>query len=243
MSQMNKMTICIDYQTAAAADPEFEDESGHVASCAECGAFRDEILALNASLLAAMDIKVPKLTLPDLPVLDTQSITTMSERRDFSKPAWFALAATVLLAAVVGIRMTGMTETHGTLEEQVLAHVDNEASAVLASTTRVSDGQLARAVPQHLAAMNHDIGLITYAQSCRINGKEVPHLVLQGEYGPVTILLMPYERVTKASTFEGVNVKGVILPVGDGSIAIIGDRQENIEQVEKKVMNSVLWST
>ena len=91
--------------------------------------------------------------------------------------------------------------------------------------------------------MNHDAGLITYAQSCTINGKEVPHLVMQGAHGPITILLMPHEKVAAATTLDGVNIKGVILPVGDGSIAIIGDREEQLDQVTENVVNSVMWST
>jgi hypothetical protein len=153
------------------------------------------------------------------------------------------MAATILLAAVVGIRLTGMGVSYGTLEEQVLAHVDNEASALLPSSTPVSDRQLSRAVPNEIATMNRDVGLITYAQSCSINGKDVPHLVIQGAHGPITILLMPHESVAEATTLDGVNVKGIILPVGDGSIAIIGDREEQLDQVKESVLDSVTWST
>jgi hypothetical protein len=91
--------------------------------------------------------------------------------------------------------------------------------------------------------MNRDVGLITYAQSCSINGKDVPHLVIQGAHGPITILLMPHESVAEATTLDGVNVKGIILPVGDGSIAIIGDREEQLDQVKESVLDSVTWST
>jgi len=89
--------------------------------------------------------------------------------------------------------------------------------------------------------MNRDIGLITFAEFCTINGKDVPHLVVQGERGPITILLMPYEKVAIATPLNGVNIRGVILPVGDGSIAIIGDREESLERVQQNVLNSVMW--
>jgi hypothetical protein len=91
--------------------------------------------------------------------------------------------------------------------------------------------------------MDHSAGLITYAQSCEIGGREVPHLVIQGERGPVTILLMPEEMVDSPQSLMGDNVNGVILPVGDGSIAIIGESDERLERIEAQVLKSVSWST
>jgi hypothetical protein len=201
------------------------------------------MLALNDNIAAAMALSVPELVMPELPDIQTDNVVTLSQRRTISKPVWFAVAATVLIAALVGIRMTGTGVEYGTLEEQLLAHVDNEPAALLATSTPVSDGQLAQAVPENIAAMNHDTGLITYAMSCSINGKDVPHLVIQGEHGPITILLMPHEKVAEASSIDGVNVRGIILPVGDGSIAIIGSREEQLDKVKQNVLDSVMWST
>ena len=84
--------------------------------------------------------------------------------------------------------------------------------------------------------------LITYAQTCVINGRRVPHLVIQGEDGPVMVLLMPEERVESAIPLEDGDSRGVILPVGDGSIAIVGGRNERLESIERVVRNSVTWS-
>ena len=76
-----------------------------------------------------------------------------------------------------------------------------------------------------------------------INGKKIPHLVMQGEQGPVTILLLPDEAVDAPVPIEGQGINGIILPVGDGSVAIIGERNEKLEAIEKNVVNSVTWST
>jgi len=200
MSQMNKMMNCKDYKEALTADPGFEDESGHVDSCASCQAYSAEILALDEKIAAAMAIDVPVLTMPDLPNIDTEKVVPLIARRSMPKPAWFALAATVLLAVFVGIRTSDMGAPSGTLAEQVLAHVDHEPMALRVTSVSVTDARLAEVVPDNLAEINHDVGLITYAQSCIINGKSIPHLVIQGEYGPVTILLLPDEKVDAANT-------------------------------------------
>ena len=243
MSQTTENMKCTDYKQALTADPGFTDESGHAESCADCRAYSTGIQALNEKIAAALEISVPELVMPDLPDIETENVVSLSSRRVMSKPAWFAIAATVLLAAVIGIRMTGMGVSYGTLEQQVLAHVDHEPAALLPSSTPVSDSQLSSAVPKDIATMNHNAGLITYARSCTINGKDVPHLVIQGKHGPITILLMPHEEVAEATTLDGVNIKGIILPVGHGSIAIIGDREEELDQVKENVLDSVMWST
>ena len=67
--------------------------------------------------------------------------------------------------------------------------------------------------------------------------------MIQGERGPVTILLMPDERSTEAVAFGNATTKGVILPVGGGSIAILGERDERLEKFEQSVVKSVMWST
>lgn len=246
MSHTDETMSCEDYKNSLMADPGFEDETGHVQNCASCQAFRNDQQAFDRKIAAAMEISVPALQIPELPdMAETQAdnVVTLSRRPPLSKPAWFALAATVLLAVFVGIRMTTPDANALSLAQQVLAHVDHEPGALSPTNTAVSAERLRRTVPHELATMNNDSGLITYAQSCIINGKTVPHLVLQGERGPITILLMPHEKVSDASTFDGVGTHGVILPVGDGSIAIVGDREENLDHVKQSVLDSVTWST
>jgi hypothetical protein len=91
--------------------------------------------------------------------------------------------------------------------------------------------------------MDHSAGLITFAETCPINGNAIPHLVIQGKAGPVTILLLPEEKISGAIELNDEFRHGVILPVGDGSVAIIGTKQEQLEQIQEKVLKSVLWST
>jgi hypothetical protein len=153
-----------------------------------------------------------------------------------------AMAASVVLAAVIGFRVIDTGIIDGTLAEQVVAHLDHEPYALKVTDEAVSDEKLYSVVRPAIASIDRDFSLITYARSCRINGREVPHLVVQGEKGPVTILLMPYEMVDAAIPLDGQSIEGVILPVGDGSIAIIGERGEPIERVGSEVTNALEWS-
>jgi len=41
---------------------------------------------------------------------------------------------------------------------------------------------------------------------------------------------------------DGKGVNGVILPMGNGSIAIIGERDEPLNEIEQQIIDSVEWS-
>jgi len=243
MSPADEMMNCDAYREMISADPTFDGGAGHLSQCSDCQAFRTEMQSLNVKIAMAMQIDVPVLAIPELPALDVENVVPLVAQKRLSKPAWFALAATVMLAAVIGVRMFGVGITEESLAEQVLAHVDHEPAALQVSDTPVTDAQLLEAVPADIARLDHTAGLITYARSCEINGNDVPHLVIQGEHGPVTILLMPEEAVAEAVSLDGANIHGIILPVGTGSIAIVGAREEKLERIEKSVLNSVMWST
>ena len=244
MSTRNETMNCEQYRQAVGADPSFDGGADHLSGCAECRMFRDELRVLNADIARALQVSVPPLNLPELPGIATQeNVVSLDSRRSLTKPAWFALAASVMVAAVLGVQMLTVDVDNVSLANEVLAHLDHEPAALVVSSTPVTSRTLDRVVPANVARMDHSAGLITYARSCVINGKTVPHLVIQGERGPVTILLMPDEEIATAQTLDGDNTHGVILPVGEGSIAIIGAREERLERIEKSVLSSVAWST
>ena len=51
------------------------------------------------------------------------------------------------------------------------------------------------------------------------------------------------KAIDAAVELEGESINGVLLPVGGGSVAIIGERNEELESIRKNVMKSVTWST
>jgi len=199
--------------------------------------------ALDLKIAKALQIDVPELRMPELPNVDDTNVRSLPVRKRSMKPLWFAIAATVVLATSISLRNSSLFQSYDSLAEEVLAHLDHEPDSLRITDVAVTEQRLMRVVPASLAKFERDTSLITYAQSCVISGNEVPHLVIQGQYGPVTILLMPEESVSEATPIDGVSVKGVILPVGKGSVAIIGDREEQLEPIQKNVVNSVAWTT
>ena len=234
---------CEEYRQALTADPAWTDGAEHVAACEDCQAFTRKVQAANLDIARALQIEVPELVMPELPDIDATNVTTLPARKRSLAPIWFAVAATVVLATSISIRMSGFFDTYETLQDEVLAHLDHEPASLRVTDIPVSDERLQRALPATVAVIDRDRSLVTYANPCIINGHKVPHLVIQGQTGPVTILLMPEERVADAIPLEGENVHGMILPAGDGSIAIIANRSEPLDPVRRNVIESVTWTT
>ena len=244
MSPADEKMNCEEYRQAIGADPTFDGGAGHLSECAECRAYRSDMQSLNLRIARALQLNVPELVMPELPEIETENVVTLADRRRVSTPTWFAVAATVLVAALIGIRFAADDAIiYDSLGDEVLAHVTHEPMALLVTDQIVPESHLREVIPANISQLDHSAGLITFAEICPINGHDVPHLVIQGESGPITILLMPNEKVSAAVSLNDAETHGVILPVGDGSIAIVGARDEKLEEIQKQVLQSVMWST
>lgn len=238
---------CNDYKEAIAADPSesFDGGTAHASGCESCRSYGAEMRALNDRIAQALSIDVPDFRMPELPPIeaDTNVVNLPFGRKvRMTMPSWIGLAASFAIAAVFAARILGGGTEYSSLADEVIAHLDHEPRALRVLTTPVSTRTLNNVVGSDVADLG-GVGLITYARTCPINGKQVPHLVIQGAKGPITLLLMPDEKIDRTVTLTGEGIKGVIIPVGHGSIAIIGERDEVLESYQQQVIDSVRWST
>lgn len=243
---------CDECRQAIAAEPSAPDEDvlAHVAGCADCAALRDEMCALDATIARALAIDVPALDLPELPSGEAAEGENVVELRGSGAPAgaWWkrrtllvGLAAGVAVAALVSLLQPPETQA---LAEAVIAHMDHEQASRRVTTVAVAEPALDAVVAPRVSELPENIGLVSYASSCVIRGNTVPHLVVQGERGPITLILLPDEKTEHAIALNGVHVHGLILPVGDGSVAIIGGREDQMDEVEatgRRVAENMRW--
>ncbi len=176
------------------------DIAAHLATCAECRKFREETLALDARLRAALELPV-------------------GQFRRRSPPARrFALAASILLAVLVGGGFW-LFQPPPALAGQVAEHVRHESG---------SWEQDVRVPPSEVAALLSAAGVrfdtshpIVYAMTCLFNGRQVPHLVVQTDEGPMTVMLLANEHVSRRREFSDGDLRGVLLPAGTGAVAVL----------------------
>jgi hypothetical protein len=92
-----------------------------------------------------------------------------------------------------------------------------------------------------------DAGVVSYAQSCLFRGQRVPHLVVQTDMGPVTVMVLVHESVSKPTPFDEHGYRGPLLPVaGHGSIAVLAkDQSGNLDAVKSiasRVRADIEWT-
>ena len=205
----------------ASATPALEE---HLAACPECARFHAEMQALDGDIRRALQNP------PDLPV-----------RARRAAPAAFrpwALAASVLLAlGVVGVWLLRPSDT---LAHEVVAHVQAESGS-WAKHEQIDGAGITQAL--RAAGVGFDVtsDKVTYAHSCWFRGHYVPHLVLQTEKGPVTVLLLRHVQVRSPQSFQEAGLNGVLVPAESGSIALVAQREAGLEQLAQQMRQDVRW--
>jgi hypothetical protein len=127
---------------------------------------------------------------------------------------------------------------------EVIDHWYEEPGSWVRTDVQISPASLVEVVNGQAEIDIGHLGLLSYAQSCFVRGEWVPHLVMQGERGPVMLLLLPHERVDEPLTLtlpdEGLS--GVIVPLGEGSIVVLAEDDEPMAPIREQLEAAVEWS-
>jgi Protein of unknown function (DUF3379) len=140
--------------------------------------------------------------------------------------------------AVVALWVLRPTDT---LARDVVAHVQAEPDSWLA-TRHVSAQSIGKAL--HGSGVELDItsDKVSYAQSCWFRGHYVPHLVVQTAQGPVTVMILRHEQVSRRRTFREAGMSGVIVPDGSGSIAVLSKGGSgDLDAIAGQMQRDVHW--
>lgn len=172
----------------------------HLASCAACRQFHEETLLLDRRLQAALE----------LPLSNFRTRPAPARR--------YALAASVALAVLLAGGIW-VLKPQPALAGEVVAHVLEEGSSwngqALLPAAEVAD--VLRTAGVQLDA---DLPVI-YAYPCPFRGHRVAHLVVQTGNGPMTVMLLVHEQVSKRTEFAEGGLHGVLLPARTGSVAVL----------------------
>ena len=67
------------------------------------------------------------------------------------------------------------------------------------------------------------------------------HMVVPGQQGPITVLIMPGEYLMQAQQVRSPRFFGVIVPTVYGSMAVVGEKLEPVEEVVEKMQRAIIW--
>jgi len=227
------------YRRSMLADPFGTDpeREAHRAQCEDCRAFTERVITFEQRLVSALKVTVP--TSAKILPFNTRAAASPSKGR-----RWLALAASVAMAFVAaGIWLT----PRSSLAADVVSHMAEEPAAWESHAT-LSAGQLAPVLKRANMTLNPNAASVSYANSCGFRGQVVPHLVVQSPLGPVTVMVLIHESVSKARQFDEQGYRGTILPIPHhGSIAVLmkdsGTTTAEIDAIAAQVRSAIVWGS
>ena len=243
------MMDCDHYRRGMMADPHDPDPRlrEHRQSCHDCNAYTERLLRFESRLERALCV-----SLPADAASASDKVVPLRAKSLLRSPAprrrWLAMAASVLLAAVVAGGLW-LSAPGPSLAADVVTHMREEPQAWRRTEVPVPGSQLGDVLrDSHLRlAAAGGAGIVSYANSCEFRGKHVPHLVIQTEAGPVTVMVLVHERMSKPVQFDEQGYRGIIVPVsGHGSLAVLtrGSATDlgTVEHITQRVLDSIVWT-
>ncbi len=231
---------CQEYRQHIEADPAWTDEAGatHERSCGTCAAYAQRVRMAERLIGEALRFDVAS-------VREPQRASAEPRRYGSMRTTW-AMAASAAVAAV-GVWLVMTFVPSGDPDRLVAAvqdHWYHEPASWVQTSSPVNTAALEMALSGSAQVDLDRLNVVSYARSCLVNGRWVPHLVVQGEAGPVMLLLLSRENVAEPLPLdlpeEGLH--GLIMPLEEGSIAILGDDEESLESLQEDVTAAVEWT-
>lgn len=240
---MSNTVTCLDVRRQVGAEPRRLEPgmAEHCQSCVACAAFVRETQALDARLERALNIPVPE-GLEARIVLDA----SLKHAPGLWRRPWLAAAASALLT--LALATTAYVHMHPAGEDlagAVVAHIRNpeEVGAIAPNQALIHDASYVENVFDSAGVrMQGSMDGLSYAHVCLFRGERVVHLVMQGRNGPVTIMLLPRIHVDKNTPVDEAGFHGVIVPAGQGSIAIVTNNNTPVEPMEQELAARVQWT-
>ena len=225
---------CLEFRNKLGSDPACQDQQllAHRQACPACADFAARVEEFERRLVLALRV----------PLMDDHdgSYEVPQNKGLAQVPAWIGLAASLALGLGVGL-LTWWSAPHGDIAQDLIVHVQHEQTFMVSTDERVPYQRLDAVLRKARTTMPAGTAKVSYARTCVFRGRLVPHLVVQGENGPVTVMILPDLEVDGPTSFSEQGFFGTILPAAAGSIAIIAGEESDIEQVSGPIVESLRW--
>ncbi|MBF4335976.1 MULTISPECIES: DUF3379 domain-containing protein [Vibrio] len=201
--------------------------------------FLEDILSLDATIATAMNVDVPD----DLADRILFSQTTMASnviRPTFAKQA-MTLAASIafvfgLLVGQINWRNVLIPPAQASLMDTAIKHVIDEEGFVNQLDEQVNSTQInAKMLPFAYQLSSNFPYHVYYLNHCGFGKANALHMVFQGESGKVTLFFTGIAS-EQAVNFNEQGMAGIIEPVGDASLILVGENGEDVTNIAKKLM-------
>ena len=244
------MMDCTRFRRSLMADPHDPDPElrEHLKSCHDCNPYAERLWRFESTLERALRLPLPAhAAAPSFDrVVPLRAKRPQSAlRHPAYRKGWLTMAASVLLACVVAGGLW-LSVPRSSLAADVVNHMKGEPQAWRRTDVPVPSAALQGVLRDSHLRLGAAAGVVSYASSCAFHGHQVPHLVIQTESGPATVMVLVHEHVTKPVQFDEHGYRGVIVPVaGHGGLAVLTRGPDadvsSVERIAHRVLDSIVW--
>jgi len=227
---------CLEFRRAAGADPGHlsAEAAAHRDACPKCAEYLRQTLTLDERILAALRVPMPERGAAAVAPPNVVAFPRIERRR------WMALAASIAGGVMIG-SLLWVSGPRTSLAEDLVRHMAHEPGVMVMSSAPEDASRVEQVMESGGIRLRSDAGMVSYAQTCPFRGENVPHLVVQTDAGPVTVMVLRNEKVTAPVKFAEQGYVGTILPAGPGSVAVLGPTGADLSQVAERVAAAVVW--
>lgn len=226
---------CLEFRRHCLAEPGSQDAQflRHQSECSNCAAFASRVSLSDKQISEALTVDVPENLASRIILKQSLADKPQRQRRTYA----LAAGVVLLLGLAGGIYTALRTEP---FERALTAHLDSEWN-ILTKEFNATDKELAQVLRGVGGKLKGDIGEIRHVSLCNFTKEGGAHLVLQGRYAPVVILLLPKTRTRTSEVVSTERFDGMIVPITNGVMVVAGDQKENLHEMAERVRAAVVW--
>lgn len=210
----------------------------HLEQCPECARHREEMQAMDRLIYRALavDVAAP-LSLSDIEKARSARTAAASNRPRF----WRMAASLLITASLVAATSLWLLTPRESFAAAVVEHVLGEPESLVRTAGTVDARSLEKVLAASGLRLKPGTTHVSYAMSCYFRGHSIPHLVVQSEQGPVTVLVMTEAPSQRREEINEDGFQGVILPAPRGVIVVLG-KGVPVDAVAKTLLNALDYS-
>ncbi|KQB02046.1 chemotaxis protein [Vibrio metoecus] len=233
----------LEFRRKVMADPKQRDKEllEMIATNESSAKYVDDVLQLDKQIAQAFKIDVPddladKILFQQSTLLEDEKVI----RPQFVRKA-MAIAASIAFTAglLVGQVQWGnilVSPAQASLSEMAVQHVIHEEGFVNRLDEQADMSQINAKMQPFAYKMDGDFPYhVYYLNHCGFGKENAVHMVFQGEKGKVTLFFTPIVS-KQALAFKQDGMSGIVEPIGEASLILVGEQGENVSAIAQKLM-------
>lgn len=222
---------CEQLRTIVGAEPNSTDPEmlAHIEQCPECARYRQEMQAMDRLIYRALAI--------DAPAEKSAAEVLAPPPQQRTARVW-RMAASVLVTVLVGVMALWLLTPRESFAQEAITHMKHEQFSMVRTSEAVDDDRLQEILAAARLRLKPGAPRVSYAQTCEFRGQLIPHLVVQTEQGPATVLVVTDAPTQQREQINEDGVQGVILPAPRGVIVVLGE-DTPVDAVAKTVLSAL----